>query len=177
MSEPFIAQIKMFAFNFAPRGWAFCDGQLLSISSNSALFSLVGTIYGGDGTTTFGLPDLRGRFPMHLGNGPGLTPRLIGAKSGVETVVITEAQLPTHTHTGTMKAASTIGDAASPSGNHLAQSNDGENNFSSSSLDSALAADSLTLASTGSSQAHNNMPPFLAINFSIALQGIFPSRN
>lgn len=177
MSEPFIAQITMFGGNFAPRSWAFCDGQLLAISQNTALFSLVGTTYGGDGRTTFGLPDLRGRFPMHAGNGPGLSQRRLGQKGGVENVTLTANQLAAHSHTATLKAASTVADAASPAGNYLAQSNDGENNFSSSSSDSSLAAGSVTTDLTGGGQSHTNMPPFLAINFIIALQGIFPSRS
>jgi len=177
MSEPFIAQITMFAGNFAPRSWALCDGQLLPIAQNSALFSILGTTYGGDGRTTFALPELRGRFPMHQGTGPGLRNKRLGERGGVEDTVLTSAQMPPHTHVGTMKAASTIGDAASPAGNHLAQSNDGENNFSNSSSDASLAANSLTIGSSGGGQAHTNMPPFLAVNFIIALQGIFPSRN
>ena len=107
MSDPFIAEIIMFGGNFAPRGWAFCDGQLLSISSNSALFSILGTTYGGDGRTTFGLPDLRGRVAMHPGSGPGLTQRRLGEKSGMETVTLTTNQIPSHNHTATATASGT----------------------------------------------------------------------
>ncbi|MBD3756388.1 MAG: phage tail protein, partial [Gammaproteobacteria bacterium] len=98
MSEPFVGEIRMFAGNFAPRGWAFCDGQLLAVSQNDALFSLLGTIYGGDGRTTFGLPDMRGRIPVHQGSGPGLSPRRLGSKSGAETETLTVNQMPSHTH-------------------------------------------------------------------------------
>jgi len=171
MSEPFIAEINMFAGNFAPRSWAYCDGQLLAISTNTALFSLIGTIYGGDGYTTTALPDMRGRFPTHMGNGPGLSNRLLGSKSGVETVTLNQTQIPAHSHN--IPVVSSVGNAKTPGNNKLAQSNDGENNFSSATADGNMQ----TASDGGSSQPHTNMPPYLTVNFIIALQGVFPSRS
>jgi microcystin-dependent protein len=171
MSEPFIGQIQMFGFNFAPRSWALCDGQLLPISQNSALFSLLGTIYGGDGRTTFALPELRGRMPMHFGNGPGLTNRAIGQKSGEQSHQLTEAEMPNHIHTRPVTAA--VGDSTTPVGTVPATANDGESNYSTA----AAGLSSNNAASSGGSQAHNNLPPYLVINFSIALFGVFPSRS
>ena len=169
MSEPFIAEIRIFAGNFAPRGWAFCNGQLLPISQNTALFSLIGTTYGGDGRTTTGLPDLEGRAPMHAGHGPGLTNRRLGEKVGAESVVLDEEQMPSHTHqlVGTEEDI----DASSPVDNYLGVGND----LYSTSDGATLAGSSLP--NTGGSQAHNNMQPYLALNFIIALQGIYPSRS
>ena len=165
MSEPFIAEIKMFGGNFAPRGWAFCDGQLLPISSYNALFSLLGTTYGGDGRTTFGLPDLRGRFAMHPGNGPGLTSRRHGDKGGTETNTLTPGQLPSHNH-GVSSA--TEGTSKSPVGKVLAVTDD--RNY----VDGAATG---TTQNTGSNQSVNNMPPFGTVHYIIALQGVFPSRS
>ena len=183
--EPFIGEIVMFGGTFAPRGWAFCDGQLLSISQNTALFSILGTTYGGDGRTTFGLPDLRGRVPMHAGNGPGLSNRRLGEKSGAETVTLTSSQMPSHNHTATTD--STLGASSSgastvnsPAGNVLA--NDGNDriykNVEPDVLMRTSAIDSTTTVDdTGGGQAHTNVQPFQAVHFIIALQGIFPSRN
>ena len=168
--EPFIAQIMLFGGNFAPRGWAFCDGQLLPISSNSALFSIIGTAYGGDGRTTFALPDLRGRVPMHAGTGPGLTPRQIGQTVGVEGVALTEAQMPAHSH-----AVNVLNDPANndrPAGDLLARAS-----IYSGSTGSTVALSDQTISATGSGQQHENMQPTLCINYIIALQGIFPSRS
>ena len=120
MSEPFIAEIRIFAGNFAPRGWALCDGQLLPISQNTALFSLIGTVYGGDGETNFALPDLRGRAAMHAGNGPGLTPRQLGSRSGAATVTLTPGEVPSHNHA--MRASPNPGESPDPTGNTLARS-------------------------------------------------------
>jgi microcystin-dependent protein len=169
MSEPFIAEIRIFAGNFAPRGWAFCDGQLLPIAQNTALFSLIGTTYGGDGRTTTALPDLEGRAPMHAGRGPGLTTRRLGDKAGAESVVLAESQIPSHSHplVGTQEDV----DASSPVGNYLATGND----LYSTSNGATLAGSSLP--NTGGSQAHNNMQPYLALNFIIALVGVYPSRS
>lgn len=171
MSEPFIGEIRMFAGNFAPRGWAFCNGELLAISSNTALFSLLGVAFGGDGRTTFGLPDLRGRMPMHAGMGPGLTPRSLGARGGVETVTLTTAQLPSHSHAliGTSATPTTAAptDAQLPTGTSRV--------YGSGAADAPLAASSIQ--SAGGSSAHENMPPYLTVNFIIALQGIYPSRS
>ncbi len=180
MSEPFIGEIKMVGFNFAPRGWAFCDGQLLPISQNEALFSLLGTIYGGDGRTTFALPDLRGRVPIHPGNGPGLSSYRPGQKGGVETVMLNAAQMPAHNHAaaGTAKAVNGSGDNTSPSGNNWAALAR-ENAYSDAAADGTMAADNVTVtvANTGGSQAHENRQPYLSITFCIALVGIYPSRN
>ena len=172
MSEPFVGEIRMFAGNFAPRGWAFCDGQLLAVSQNDALFSLLGTIYGGDGRTTFGLPDLRGRVPIHAGSGPGLSPRRLGAKAGAENVTLTVNQLPSHTHP--MQANTEFANETGPEGNVLAQSTV-VNMYFEASPNTALSTTSLT--NTGGSRKHTNLMPFLCIHFIIALFGIYPSRH
>ena len=171
MSEPFVGEIKMFAGNFAPRSWAFCDGQLLAISQNDALFSLLGTIYGGDGRTTFGLPDMRGRVPIHMGGGPGLTPRPIGQKPGQENVTLTTNQIPSHPHQ--MRATDEAGDTTDPTGQVQAQTTDDA--YSASSPDTNMAA--AAISASGGTQSHTNIQPFLCINFIIALFGIYPSRN
>ena len=171
MSEPFIGEIRMFAGNFAPRGWAFCDGQLLSVSQNDALFSLFGTIYGGDGRTTFGLPDLRGRIPIHMGTGPGLAPRNLGAREGAETETVTVNQLPTHTHA--FRASTTVSEETSPSGNVISQSSAADL-FIEDTPNFGLAPNAIT--SVGGARSHTNIQPFLCIHFIVALAGIFPSR-
>jgi len=184
--EPFIGQIMMFGGNFAPRGWALCDGQLLPISQHSALFSILGTTYGGDGEMTFGLPDLRGRMALHAGSGPGLTPRSLGQKSGVEDSVLNANNLASHSHaastTSTPKAFGTEGDATAPEDKTWAKSGQGDPDYatpngdsvdmSSSSIDS-----STTVGNTGNNVPFSNMPPFQAVNFIIALVGVFPSRD
>lgn len=173
MSEPFVGEIRMFAGNFAPRGWAFCDGQLLAVSQNDALFSLLGTIYGGDGRTTFGLPDLRGRIPIHAGQGPGLSSRRLGAKGGAEKVTLTANQLPSHTHT--FNAVRTPGtETAPPASGTLAQSV-GYDLYVPFGAPTNMA--SSTVSSIGGSSSHINEMPFLCINFIIALVGIYPSRH
>ncbi len=169
--EPFLAQIIMFGGNFAPRGWAFCDGQLLPISSNQALFSLLGTTYGGDGRTTFALPDLRGRVAMHPGNGPGLTSRNLGQRGGSETNTLSTAQLPVHNHTFNLPAKEE-GNADAPDAAFIA--GDGTSSFGTTS-DATMA--SATTNNTGSSQSVNNIQPYTCVNFIIALQGTFPSRS
>lgn len=171
MSEPFVGEIRMFAGNFAPRGWAFCDGQLLAVSQNDALFSLLGTIYGGDGRTTFGLPDVRGRVPIHAGSGPGLSPRRLGAKGGAEKVTLTVNQLPSHGHT--MRAVTGFADRSSPQGAVLAASATTDI-YNTEGVDSNL--NSAAVSSVGGSRSHTNLQPFLCINFIIALFGIYPSR-
>ena len=172
--EPFIGQIQTFGFSFAPRGWAKCDGQLLQIASNTALFSLLGTTYGGDGRTTFGLPDLRGRAALHQGAGPGLTNRSIGEEAGAETVSLNANTMPTHTHVATLKGTDIIPIGVdSPTGKVLA----GGNKYSSGNSDTDMGATAISNADTGGGQAHANMQPFLCINFCIALVGVFPSRN
>ena len=172
MSEPFVGEIRMFAGNFAPRGWAYCDGSLLAISSNDALFSLLGTIYGGDGRTTFGLPDLRGRIPIHAGGGPGLTTRALGHKSGVERASVSGTQLPSHTHA--WRAHSGVAQGQTPVGASLAAP---AANLYDSQNDNLGAMANATVLATGGSQQHDNMMPCLAVHFIIALVGIYPSRH
>ncbi|VAX10040.1 Microcystin dependent protein [hydrothermal vent metagenome] len=194
MSEPFIGQISMFGFNFAPRGWSFCSGQILSISQNTALFSLLGTTYGGDGRSTFALPDFRGRFPMSYGAGPGLPSYPIGMRSGRYAHQITLPELPSHTHGASVEVTSATL-AASTEGGSIAkaeanayiasQSSLGaDKNFipngsegTTANLSGITVSSTATIQNTGGSQAMNITNPFLAINFSIALMGIYPSRN
>ncbi|REJ76582.1 MAG: phage tail protein [Acidobacteria bacterium] len=173
MSEPFIAEIRIFAGNFAPQGWAFCNGQLLPIAQNTALFSLIGTTYGGDGRTTTALPNLEGRAPMHPGRGPGLTDRRLGQRGGVETVTLTEAQLPNHNHSaqGGLGAAN----ERNP-GNHYPGQVAGRGT-SVYAPPTGTQVPFESLADSGGSQAHNNMQPFLTMNFIIALVGLYPSRS
>ena len=175
--DPMIGEIRMFAGNFAPRGWAFCDGQLLAISSNAALFSILGTTYGGDGRTTFGLPDLRGRFPMHEGSGPGLTYRPLGQKTGTESVSLASQHMPAHTHEAIVHAFSSEGDSSTPTGNIMAKSGMGYPDYSGSNPDTTLKSNTVEILSSGGSQPHNNMPPFQTVNFIIAVQGYYPPRN
>jgi len=173
MADPFMAEIRVFSFNFAPYGWAQCNGQLMAISQNSALFSLLGTSYGGDGRVTFGLPGLQGQLPMCWGNGPGLTPRTLGETDGEQTVTLLQTETPAHTHSLTLFSASTAV-SSTPQDQYLA---DGPcKPFGSTNLttDTMLHPAALTIA--GGSQAHNNMMPSLAINFCIALSGMFPQR-
>ncbi len=169
--EPFIGQIIMFGGNFAPRGWALCDGQLLSIAENSALFSILGTTYGGDGRTTFGLPDLRGRVALHEGSGPGLSPRPLGSSGGSETNTLSINQLPSHNHQVALPVKEE-GDTDNPAGNSIA--GDGTNAFG-TTTDGILGA--TATGNTGGGQSVNNMPPYRVVNYIIALVGLFPSRN
>jgi len=166
MSEPFLAEIKVVGFNFAPFGWAFCDGQILPINQNQSLYSLLGTIYGGDGRTSFALPDLRGRTPIHVGNGHRL-----GQKSGAETITLTAAEMPNHTHS--FKASSTPGNVRAGTDNVLGAA-PVYKTLSGGSL-TTLRAGSIT--NDGGGQAHENMQPFTTLSFAIALRGLFPSRN
>jgi len=171
MSEPFVGEIRMFAGNFAPRGWAFCDGQLLAVSQNDALFSLLGTIYGGDGRSTFGLPDMRGRLSIHAGHGPGLSERRLGAKGGAEHVTLTTNQLPSHSHN--YHGSTEAGNTSAPAGKVLA----GRASHATYIEDSASTSmGSNSVSSTGGSQSHTNIMPFLCVNYIIALFGIYPSR-
>jgi microcystin-dependent protein len=172
MSEPFIGEIIMFGGNFAPRGWALCDGQLLPIAQNSALFSILGTTYGGDGRTTFALPDLRGRVSMHAGNGPGLSDRRLGQRGGAETATLTVANLPSHTHAA--RASDQPANANKPSGNTWAV-DVGGNTYSDTTPNQDM--DAATVAATGGSQPFNNEQPFTVVNYIICLEGIFPSRS
>ena len=173
MSEPFVGEIRMFGGNFAPRGWALCDGQLLSVSQNDALFALLGTIYGGDGRTTFALPDLRGRLALSEGRGPGLTTRTQGARGGSETETVAAANLPPHNH------ALNSGDTANVdfAGGHYPGNTGDDHGYSlSGDLDVQMGANTGP-AGTATPQSHNNVMPFLCVNYIIALNGIFPSRS
>ena len=173
MSEPFVGEIRMFAGDFAPRGWAFCDGQLLAVSQNDALFSLLGTIYGGDGRTTFGLPDLRGRLPMHAGSGPGLSPRRLGAKAGAENVTLTVNQLPNHNH-GPVGCTNDLGTVRSAE-NAIPALTTAEDIYGPGGDPTNMSSSAVT--QVGGSRSHSNLMPFLCVNFIIALFGIYPSRN
>ncbi len=160
----------MFAGNFAPQGWAICNGQVLAIAENDALFSLLGTTYGGDGQNTFALPDLRSRVPLHQGQGNGLSNRTLGQAGGEENVTLVVPQLPAHTHAAT--ASSAAGTATSPAGNVWAAGNNTP--FSDQASDAQMSA--AAVQAVGGSQPHDNMLPFLAVNFIMALQGIYPSQ-
>ncbi|BCX49740.1 phage tail collar domain-containing protein [Haloferula helveola] len=174
MSEPFIAEIKIFAGNFAPRGWALCDGQLLPISQNTALFSLIGTTYGGDGRTTCALPNLQGRAPMHPGNGPGLTPRALGQQTGQSTVTLTGAQMPTHNHGYRISSARADEEGSPQPENRTPGRPQRSKTYLGPPTSLAKQAD---LQATGGGQAHNNLQPFIVVNYIIALTGIYPSRS
>lgn len=175
MSEPFLGEIKMFGGNFAPRGYALCDGQLLPINQNTALFSLLGTIYGGDGRTSFALPDLRGRVPVHEGTGPGLSPVQLGSRGGSETTTLNISNLPPHDHTATLHGEKVAPTDPNPSGRMLA----GGSIYASPDPkeDKTMASGSVKVQSTGGGQSFNNRPPYLGMNYIIALQGLYPSRN
>jgi len=166
MSEPFLSEIKLVSFNFPPKGWALCNGQFLPINQNQALFALLGTTYGGNGQTTFALPNLRGRVPIHMGSG-----HTLGEAAGSTSVTVNIQQLPTHLH-GLQGSPNSTGTAADPTNAFLGPVNTGYGDPQSLVT---LAAESVT--SVGGSQPHNNMMPYLVLNFIIALQGIFPSRN
>lgn len=176
MADQFVAEIRMFAGNFAPTGWALCNGQLLPISQNTALFSLLGTNYGGDGRTTFGLPNLQGSAPLAPGQGPGLSLRVLGEMGGEQTVTLLTTEIPAHTHT---VMASTGGGTDSPTGATWAESKLGKTPLpvyaASGANNVAMHPSALSLA--GGGLPHNNMPPYLCLTFIIALQGIFPARS
>jgi microcystin-dependent protein len=166
MAEPFLSEIKIMSFNFPPKGWAFCNGQLLPINQNQALFALLGTTYGGNGQTTFALPNLRGQVPIHMGNG-----HTLGETAGSTAVTVNIQQLPTHQH-GLYAMAADANRSAAPAGNYLGPCNNlyGDPN-------SLVTMHPQSVSSVGGSQPHNNMMPYLVLNFCIALQGIFPSRS
>ena len=174
MSEPFLAQVQIFPYNFAPRGWAFCNGQLLPIAQNTALFALIGTIYGGDGRTTFGLPNLKGRAVVHPGNGPGLSPVALGQRGGVEDVTLSEAQMASHNHD--LMATTLTANSKAATGRILARSV-GAAAYQTNTTANLVQMNALALQDTGGGGDHNNLQPFLTLNFCIALQGIFPSRS
>lgn len=175
MSDPFIAEIRIFAGNFAPRGWAFCNGQLLPVSQNTALFSLIGTTYGGDGQSTTALPDLQGRAPMHPGQGPGLTSRRLGERGGVETETLTEAQMPGHGHD--LRANGFPASFQVPAANRTLARSSGGTAYQSNDASGLVPMSERMLDPAGGSQPHNNMQPYLAVTFIIALLGIYPSRS
>jgi microcystin-dependent protein len=170
MSTPFLSEIKIVSFNYAPKGWAFCNGQTLPINQNQALFSLLGTTYGGNGTTTFQLPNLQGCVPVSMGHDPFGNSYVLGETGGQATVTLLEPEMPEHTHQA--QAAGVEASSASPAGNAWAES--ASNPYSASS-NAAMSANGVS--EEGEGQPHNNMPPYLVLNFVIALAGIFPSRN
>jgi microcystin-dependent protein len=173
MADPFVAEIRIFPFNFAPRGWAWCDGQLLPLSQNTALFSLLGTTYGGNGQSNFALPDLQGRAAMHPGQGPGLSLHDLGETGGSETVTLLESEIPAHAHA--MRGATDDGDLKAPAPSRsLARSVGGSAYQSSTAGLQAMAGQALPPA--GGDQPHNNLQPYLTFYFNIALQGVFPPR-
>ncbi len=173
MSEPFLAEIKIVGFNFAPRGWAECDGQLLPISQNQSLFSILGTTYGGDGRTTFALPDLRGRTPIHADSSIG-TSHPLGQKAGEENVVLNATQMPQHNHQ--FQIENSEGDS-DPAGTKVISKSKNELRFADNADAATAQMSPATIGNTGAGQGHNNMQPYLVLNYVIALQGLFPSRN
>ncbi|WP_019990410.1 phage tail protein [Rudanella lutea] len=172
--EGYIAQIIMFAGNFAPRGWAFCNGQILSIAQNTALFSLLGTTFGGNGQTTFALPDFRGRVPVGTGQGPGLPPVVLGQMAGAATHTLIITEMPAHNHS--LVASSQTGNTAAPANAFLAATGALDPEYR-STLDSGVTLGPNSMSIAGGSQPHNNMQPYLGINFIICMEGIFPARN
>ena len=176
MSSPFVAEIRIFAGNFAPLGWAFCNGQLMPISQNTALFSLIGTFYGGDGRSTFGLPNLQGSAPLGQGQGPGLTERFLGETGGEQFVTLLQTEMPAHLHT--VRCSSANADKNDPTNNVWAVTGARRatvNQYAANTPTVSMSNSALSVA--GGSLPHNNMPPYLALNFIIALQGVFPPRS
>ena len=174
MANPFVAEIRIFGFNFAPKGWAFCDGQILPLSQNTALFSLLGTTYGGDGKSNFALPDLQGSAPLQQGQGTGLSLRDLGETGGEQTVTLLDSEMPSHTHG--VQAVSGAGTVIPPTAAAWATPGAGRNvNIYAQNANNVLMSPQGT-SITGSSLPHNNMPPYLGLNFCIALQGVFPPR-
>jgi microcystin-dependent protein len=171
MADPFVAEIRIFGCNFAPKGWAFCNGQLLPISQNTALFSLLGTTYGGDGKSNFALPDMQGNAPMHPGQGPGLSLHDLGETGGSQTVSLLESEIPSHRHP--VRASAGDGTTGSPAGSLVAQGV-GVNMYTATF--NATSLNGNAVAPAGGDQPHNNMQPYLTLNFCIALQGVFPPR-
>jgi microcystin-dependent protein len=190
MSSPFLGEIKIFGFNFPPRNWAFCNGQLISIQQNTALFSLLGTFYGGNGVTTYALPNLQGRAPVGVGQGAGLSAYDLGQETGSGTATLLPAQMPSHTHAfdannlkGTLRCRDERGNQRSPAGHVLARESSGVTApFAGGTLAASMAPAAVALTgapalmAAGGSQPHNNMQPYLALNYCIALSGVFPAR-
>jgi microcystin-dependent protein len=174
MADPFVAEIRIFPFNFAPRGWAWCDGQLLPLSQNTALFSLLGTTYGGNGKSNFALPDLQGRSPMHPGQGPGLSLHDLGETGGSETVTLLESEIPSHAHA--MRASADPATAQAPSSAVTLARSAGGSAYS-TTLTGLVALAGNALAPAGGDLPHNNLQPYLTFYFCIALQGVFPPRS
>jgi microcystin-dependent protein len=172
VSDPFLGEIRLFPYTFEPRGWAFCNGQILSISQNTALFALIGTIYGGDGRTTFALPDLRGRVAVSAGAGPGLSTYEIGQVGGEESVSLSEAQMPAHKHRMAVNGPSS--GSNNPNNRYLGRVSDGTAYAGTSN---GRMLNPGAIAPSGGSQPHENRPPHLTLNYCIALEGIFPSRD
>ncbi len=184
MPDPYIGEIRMVGFTYAPEHWANCDGQLLPIAQHQSLYALLGTTYGGDGRNTFALPDLRGRVPIHVGTGPGLTPRMLGQKSGAERVPLATAQMPAHNHAATAETTINVhkagGNQTSPE-NHVLAAASRETIYSDLDPDATLnvqagATTTVTVDNAGGGQSHENMQPWLCIRFIIALEGVFPPR-
>ena len=175
MSTPFLGEVRMFGGNFAISGWSFCQGQLLQISQNDALFALIGTTYGGDGVNTFGLPDLQSRVPIGTGQGTGLQNYTLGQKGGAETVTLLTGQLPSHNHTASAQPAAGNGNAPAANTVAWAQASGGNSRYTTAGTSGAMNAGAIGAA--GGNQAHENMLPFLCVNYIIALEGVFPPRN
>lgn len=175
MADPFVAEIRIFPFNFAPKGWAFCNGQLLPISQNTALFSLLGTTYGGDGKSTFALPNLQRNAPMHPGQGPGLSLHDLGETGGSDTVTLLESEIPSHSHA--LRANSDIADVQSPSPVRSLARSQNASAYQTTANQALVSLAPQALAPAGGSQPHNNLMPYLTFNFCIALLGVFPPRS
>src|SRR5215218_6966262 len=173
MADPFVAEIRIFPFNFAPKGWAWCDGQLLPLSQNTALFSLLGTTYGGNGKSNFALPDLQGRAPMHPGQGPGLSLHDLGETGGSETVTLLESEIPAHAHT--LRGDRNVSETPDPAANTLGRGSS-INAYQSVVNQNLVSMAPEALAPAGGDQPHNNLQPYLTFYFCIALQGVFPPR-
>jgi microcystin-dependent protein len=171
--DPFVAEIRIFAFNFAPRGWAFCDGQILPLSQNTALFSLLGTTYGGDGRSTFALPNMQGNVPMHPGNGAGLSPRDLGETGGSETVTLLANEVPIHSHGVVSVPGNLPANTNIPTGNAFGRATQG-NPYAPAANTTPLSNQTIDIV--GNNLPHNNMQPYLTLNFCIAMQGVFPPR-
>jgi len=174
MADPFVAEIRIFPFNFAPRGWAFCNGQIMPISQNTALFSLLGTTYGGDGRSNFALPNLQGSSLIAPGQGPGLSLHDLGETGGTESVTLIQSEIPSHTHQ--IQAVDSLGTVNSPEGALWARPRYGRATEKAFSTVAGPVQDAAAISPTGGDLPHNNMPPYLVLNFCIALQGIFPPR-